>query len=146
VLKVDPTGERQDSFVKEAEAYQGKGRELQGDILPVFYGCFQTRIGSTLVSCLVTEYCGEPMQNSLDEMNSRFRRELLLNVLTMHHQGMSHGDLYERNILVKNGHPVLIDLELSEDHKCGLRLKTVLGAMRPTVEEYGCPELHDLVC
>ncbi|KAJ7502462.1 hypothetical protein B0H11DRAFT_1854645 [Mycena galericulata] len=145
VLKLDPTGERNEAFVKEAEAYQGIGKDLQGDILPVFYGCFQTRIGATTVTCVALEYCGEPMQESLYKIRNPFRGELLLCVLAMHHKGMSHGDLYERNILVYHGHPVLIDLESSQVHKCGLRMKTVPGAMRPTVEEYGCPELHDLV-
>ncbi|KAJ7502464.1 hypothetical protein B0H11DRAFT_2223377 [Mycena galericulata] len=146
VLKLDPTGERQEAFMKEAQTYQTIGQKLQGSILPVFYGCFQAQVGATMVTCVATEYCGEPMEQALHEIDNPFLSKLLLYVVAMHHNGMSHGALYPRNIRVCHGRPVFIDLELSKSHKCGLRMKIIPGAMWPTVEEYGCPELHDLVC
>lgn len=61
--------------------------------------------------------------------------------------GMTYGDLHEHNILDLHGRPVLpvIDLASTESHICGLRMKTLPGAMKLTVEEYGCAELHDLI-
>ncbi|KAJ7638948.1 hypothetical protein FB45DRAFT_904336 [Roridomyces roridus] len=58
---------------------------------------------------------------------------------------MNHGDLYEENILNYDGHPVLIDLKFAEEHKCVINMKIVMGAITPTVEEYGCPELYELI-
>ncbi|KAJ7502494.1 hypothetical protein B0H11DRAFT_1712691 [Mycena galericulata] len=146
VLKLDPTGERQEAFLKEAQAYQTIGQKLQGSILPVFYGCFHAQVGATMVTCVAIEFCGEPLEKPLHEIENPLLSELLLYVGAMHHHGMSHGDIYPRNILVYDEHPVLIDLETAESHTCGLRMKAVPGAMRPTVEEYGCAELHSLVC
>ncbi|KAJ7122037.1 hypothetical protein C8R43DRAFT_1136312 [Mycena crocata] len=158
VLKVDPTGEREKAFLKELEAYQTSGSELQGWILPRFHGCFQVDIGQTTVTCLAMEYRGEPMQRALDwtQLDDNFLSELLSNVAEMHKRGMTHGDLYERNILVNgaseneddhllHGHPVLIDLEFTESHTCHRRMELVPGAIMPTVEEYGCAELHNLI-
>lgn len=64
---------------------------------------------------------------------------------TMHAHGLTHGDVRERNILVHNGQPRLVDLESAAAHTCDLRMKVIPGAIEPTVEEFGCAELYDLV-
>ncbi|KAJ7122038.1 hypothetical protein C8R43DRAFT_51499 [Mycena crocata] len=145
VLKVDPTGERHSAFMKEVEVYQTKGMKLQGVIIPIFYGCFHVELNQTPVTCLVMEYCGEPMKLPLHRVENPFMSDLLLYVAIFHQHGMTHGDLYERNILVLNERPVLIDLESTTDHTCMVRMNTVPGALIPSVEEYGCAELHDLI-
>ncbi|KAJ7678682.1 hypothetical protein B0H17DRAFT_894412, partial [Mycena rosella] len=145
VLKVDPTGEREAAYKNELKAYETNGKELQGTVLPIFYGCYRAQVGSRMVTCLATEYCGEPMTEPLYAVDNPFLGKVMLYMTALHQQGLTHGDLYERNILVLDGHPVLIDLESAADHKCGVRMQTVPGAMMPTAEEYGCTELHDLV-
>ncbi|KAJ7932717.1 hypothetical protein B0H13DRAFT_1503247, partial [Mycena leptocephala] len=144
-LKIDPTGKREEDFIREAVQYETGAKELQGIVFPHFHGCFQAEIGPTRVTCLVTEYCGEPMEQSLDKIQNPFLSELLIAVGTMHFHGLSHGDLYERNILVHNGHPKIIDLESAMAHDCGARMRVIPGTIIPTVEEFGCKELFDLV-
>ncbi|KAJ7204687.1 hypothetical protein GGX14DRAFT_312908, partial [Mycena pura] len=143
VLKLDPTGERREAFLNETRAYQTTGRPFQANVLPDFFGCFETRIGSTTVTCLAIEYCGEPMEQDLDEVDNPFLSKLLTYAALLHQHGMTHGDIYPRNILVCNGLPVLIDLESSEKHTCCLRMKIVPGTMMPWEEEFGCKELFD---
>ncbi|KAJ7915539.1 hypothetical protein B0H13DRAFT_1610334 [Mycena leptocephala] len=144
-LKIDPTGKREEDFIREAIQYETGAKELQGIIFPHFHGCFQAEIGPTRVTCLVTEYCGEPMEQSLDVIDNPFLIRLLIAAGTMHLHGLNHGDLYEPNILVHNGHPKIIDLESAVAHKCGIRMRTIPGTIIPTAEEFGCKELHDLI-
>ncbi|KAJ7647020.1 hypothetical protein FB45DRAFT_186684 [Roridomyces roridus] len=146
VLKMDISGWRREALTHEAEIYQGAARDLCGDVIPAFYGCFQAEMKSMIVTCLVLEDCGEPMKKPVDKMNGDFQIELLQTVNRLHKKGLAHGDLYPRNILVAEGHPVLIDLEMSTPHQCGLRMKLIPGAMAPSQQEFGCDELHDLIC
>ncbi|KAJ7204680.1 hypothetical protein GGX14DRAFT_368402 [Mycena pura] len=162
VLKLDPTGERQEAFMNETRAYQTTGRPFQANVLPDFFGCFETRIGSTTVTCLAIEYCGDPMEQTYTKLIihscalsffeisgpfliAQFRYELIEYAALLHQHGMTHGDIYPQNILVSDGHPVLIDLESSEKHTCCLRMKIVPGTMMPWEEEFGCKELFDLI-
>jgi hypothetical protein len=71
-LKIDPTGKWEEDFIREAVQYETGAKELQGIIFPHFHGCFQAEIGPTRVTCLVTEYCGEPMEQSLDVIDNPF--------------------------------------------------------------------------
>ncbi|KAJ7646612.1 kinase-like domain-containing protein, partial [Roridomyces roridus] len=146
VLKMDVVGGRRPVLLKEASIYKGDGRAIQGDMLPVFYGCFEVQIEFTTVTCLVLEYCGEPMEKPFRDTELAFLNEILLALRAMHRQGITHGDLHPRNILNCNGQPVFVDLELAKlGHKCGTRIKLVPRALVPSVQEYGCAEMHDLI-
>ncbi|KAJ7689122.1 hypothetical protein B0H17DRAFT_937566 [Mycena rosella] len=63
----------------------------------------------------------------------------------MQDHGLRHGNLHERNVLVHNGHPRIIDLESADAHDCGIRMTVIPGATAPTAEEFGCDELHNLI-
>ncbi|KAJ7233906.1 hypothetical protein C8J57DRAFT_1090135 [Mycena rebaudengoi] len=145
VLKIDPTGRREAEFITEAAAYETGAKELQGDLVPLFYGTFQTDIGNVVVTCTIIQYCGEPMEYALRDSDPDFLTQLVRVVDRLHRHGLSHGDLYERNILVKDGRPILIDLESLETHPCARRMNLLQGVLEPTVEEFGCPEMHDLI-
>jgi tRNA A-37 threonylcarbamoyl transferase component Bud32 len=79
------------------------------------------------------------------ESNHLLSSELVDAVDRLHLHGVSHGDLYERNILSHDGRPILIDIEKMQTHSCGRRMIVLQGAIAPTVEEFGCPELHDFI-
>ncbi|KAJ7646609.1 hypothetical protein FB45DRAFT_890888 [Roridomyces roridus] len=147
VLKMDVVGGRRPVLLKEASVYKGEdGRALQGDMLPVFYGGFEATIEFNTVTCLVLEYCGEPMEKPFRDTDIAFLHEILLALRAMHRQGITHGDLHPRNILNYNGQPVFVDLELATlGHKCGTRIKLVPRTLVPSVREYGCAEMHDLI-
>ncbi|KAJ7090937.1 hypothetical protein B0H15DRAFT_249934 [Mycena belliarum] len=145
VLKIDPTGECEAACKNELKVYQTKGRRLQGTALPEFYGCFQVRIGAAMVTCLAMEHCGEPLEKDFDKLDPTFAVKLLSVVGRFHGCGLTHGDLYPRNVRVVDDTPVLIDFESSESHTCGLRMMVIPGTTIPTPEEFGCAEMHDLI-
>ncbi|KAJ7090946.1 hypothetical protein B0H15DRAFT_907006 [Mycena belliarum] len=144
VLKIDPTGACEAACKNEAKVYQ-EAKILRGNALPFFYGCFQVRIDAAMVTCLAIEHCGEPLQTNFRDLDYAFACKLLRTVAALHACGLTHGDLHPRNVRVMCDTPVLIDLESSESHTCGLRMMVVPGTTRPTAEEYGCAELHSLV-
>ncbi|KAJ7141115.1 hypothetical protein C8R44DRAFT_726764 [Mycena epipterygia] len=81
-------------------------------------------------------------------------KHIFVSVDRLHQHGASHGDLYEcrlesglsmkyeRNILVKDGNPVLIDLKKRTLHKCNHCMKVLRGAIAPELEEFRCPEMY----
>lgn len=72
VLKIDPTGNREADFLREAVEYQTRAKELQDSIVPLFYGCFQAQVGPITVTCLAIQYCGERMTETLDKVDGLF--------------------------------------------------------------------------
>lgn len=61
VLKMDPTGLREDEFLREAGAYGSGAKLLQGSIIPRYYGCFVADTGRQFVTCMVLEDCGKSL-------------------------------------------------------------------------------------
>jgi hypothetical protein len=117
VLKIDHMGERAEEFLDEVEAYETEAKTLQGDIVPFFDGMFQTNIGSALVTCLITQYCGDSMADALYDSDRGFvyifilccftslnlsRSSDLVKMVDCPHgpQSLSHGGLDERNIII----------------------------------------------
>ncbi|KAJ7179602.1 hypothetical protein C8R46DRAFT_1074224 [Mycena filopes] len=86
------------------------------------------------------------MKEGLGEVVHPFLSKILRWVSTLHRHGRTHGHIRQRHILVHRESPVLIDLEFSEPHICGLQIRTIPGFIAPSVEEHGCPELHSLLC
>jgi len=72
VLKIDHTGQREQDFINEAMAYADTVFKLQGDTVPRFHGSFQTQLGGKLITCMVTEYCGDPMKTQLHDAEPEF--------------------------------------------------------------------------
>ncbi|KAJ6486112.1 hypothetical protein C8R47DRAFT_529192 [Mycena vitilis] len=145
VLKIDHSGQRCHELKAEATAYRALLVNFQGKIIPKFYGCFATVINDRHITCLITEYSGEPLHTYLATTDAAFLTKLLNAVIHLHHCGAEHGDLDENNILTaKDGRPILIDLERVKPHSCQRRLEFRQGVIAPTEEEFGCPELYDL--
>ncbi|KAJ7233907.1 hypothetical protein C8J57DRAFT_1480128 [Mycena rebaudengoi] len=101
VRPVDHMGERAEEFLDEVEAYETGAKTLQGDIVPFFDGMFQTNIGSALVTCLITQYCGDSMADALYDSDRGFVSDLVKMVDRLHGpQSLSLGGLNERNIII----------------------------------------------
>ncbi|KAJ7867969.1 hypothetical protein B0H13DRAFT_1576187, partial [Mycena leptocephala] len=145
VVKLDHTGQRSKHLVNEATAYADTVLDLQGDVVPIFYGSFHTTVDGRTITCILTQYCGEPMGIALDEASADFKNRLILAVGRLHAHGATHGDLYEQNILVKDGQPILIDLEKTAPHQCQRRMGILPGAIAPLEKQFGCSELYELV-
>ncbi|KAJ6486113.1 hypothetical protein C8R47DRAFT_1321040 [Mycena vitilis] len=145
VLKIDHSGQRLEELRHEARIYSDLLSRYQDHLIPNYYGYFQTKIGQKTVACIITEYCGEPITTSLDKADPAFLTRLIQEVDALHRAGVSHGDLYEGNILVKpNGDPVLVDLEAADSHACERRLSFKQGMIQPKEDEFGCHELYRL--
>ena len=63
---------------------------------------------------------------------------------SIHAAGLRHGDVAERNVVVKNGEYTVIDFGRSSLHECkdaGRIFKP--GATAPLQDDYPCTELYD---
>lgn len=73
VLKLDTFTPRADEFLEEAKRYEIEGQEIQGTSIPEFYGLFRTTWGKRTISCLVLQYCGEPLDCFFYELDEETR-------------------------------------------------------------------------
>ncbi|KAJ7784500.1 kinase-like domain-containing protein [Mycena metata] len=145
-LKIDHSGKRTGAFLDEATAYTKLVAAFQGTIVPRFFGCFQTTLSNTTISCIITEYCGEPLHTNLPESPPELKAQLINVVEQIHRAGVAHGDLQEANILLKDGKLKLIDWEKASSHSCDRQLRLLQGAIVPTPEEFGRNELYETFC
>lgn len=63
-------------------------------------------------------------------------------MVAIHECGVQHNDIEPRNIVVKDGIPLIIDLEHASAHDC--RCKTIIyeGAYCPDEYDFGCSEIY----
>ncbi|KAI0673564.1 hypothetical protein C8Q78DRAFT_931675, partial [Trametes maxima] len=81
---------------REAEMYTGPLKELQGKVVPIFYGFFTGNADGVDIGCIVLEWCphndwvtfGKPEEDEL-----RLRMQAIQN---LHLAGVKHGQLYEK--------------------------------------------------
>ncbi|KAJ8502939.1 hypothetical protein ONZ45_g11299 [Pleurotus djamor] len=100
---------------------------------------------SHTVSVLVLEDCGEPVQYENEEMALDPRKSVFLLLKCLHEFGYEHGNVSPRNVLVNgDGHIFLIDLEDIQRHECHAAPIVTIGDFTPSLEEFGCIELHRL--
>ncbi|KAA1473241.1 hypothetical protein DENSPDRAFT_762586, partial [Dentipellis sp. KUC8613] len=125
----------------EAEMFFGKLQHLQGVCIPICYGYFEHKERMDWRSCLVLDYRGEPVKSPLAKLDVDFKA-LLHAVTHLHDAGVTHGDLWEENILDYQGLPMIIDLETAAEHKCERQLDMVEGAPAPSSHDFKCNELY----
>ena len=68
VMKFGFDQERRDALKREAKVYRGKLRDLQGTVIPIFYGYYFGRMKKKVydyperdMACIVLENCGEEL-------------------------------------------------------------------------------------
>ena len=68
VMKFGFDQERRDALKREAQIYRGKLRDLQGTVIPIFYGYYFGRMKKKVydyperdMACIVLENCGEEL-------------------------------------------------------------------------------------
>ncbi|KAJ7498629.1 hypothetical protein FB451DRAFT_1548457 [Mycena latifolia] len=117
-------------FFNEAAAYADTLLELQGIVVPRFYGSFQTRIGGKISFCTVTQYWGEPLKGPLYATPEFKNSSLLINC--MHTKPATA--TCTNKIIDKDGHPIL---DKTAIHKCERRMGILQGAIAPDPIEFG---------
>ena len=91
VMKFGFDQERRDALKREAKLYRGKLRDLQGTVIPIFYGYYFGRMREKVydyperdMACIVLENCGNRLP-SFDclSYDQRYDNILILNALLL---------------------------------------------------------------
>ena len=91
VMKFGFDQERRDALKREAQIYRGKLRDLQGTVIPIFYGYYFGRMREKVyeyqerdMACIVLENCGNRLP-SFDclSYDQRYDNILILNALLL---------------------------------------------------------------
>lgn len=74
-------------------------------------------------------------------------RHRLVQLVSLLHEDLNleHGDIRESNVFDRDGMPMLIDFELTKEHKCMRKMEILFFAIVPKRKEYGCDEMYDLM-
>ncbi|KAI0066619.1 hypothetical protein BV25DRAFT_1912671 [Artomyces pyxidatus] len=128
----------------EQRLYDGKLKHLQGSWIPKFYGCFYGEVNGDDRTLLILEDCGEMVTECFAKMELSFKVDLIEAFRDIHRAGVAHCDVAERNILVKNGRPVVIDFGEAEEEECQCTMDMVPGDYRPHEADFDCDELYEL--
>ncbi|KAL4268512.1 hypothetical protein AB1N83_004105 [Pleurotus pulmonarius] len=147
VLKTDVNARypRPDEFRYEAQQYEVTLPLLQGLLIPMCYGLFQATMYNKLVSVLVLQDCGEPIDYRDEALSEAARFSVFRLAEYLHRCGYKHGDIAPRNVLLdSSGGLRLIDLEHLIPHDCGRKMNLTVGDIQPSVMDFGCPELFDV--
>ncbi|KAJ8502943.1 hypothetical protein ONZ45_g11300 [Pleurotus djamor] len=146
VLKMDVEARfpRDQEYRREFENYIAVF-DLQGRIIPVCFGLFQAVAYGKLVSVLVLEDCGQPVQYETEKLSLGARKSIFLLLKCLHEFGYEHGDVSPGNVLLNDdGHVFLTDLEDIQRHECHAAPVVTIGDFAPSLEDFGCIELHRL--
>lgn len=73
VIKIDLNKSHTKSLIREASYYTTKLDDLQSHVIPLYYGLYQAKFDSRNVTCIVLEYCGEPINNCFARLDKSFK-------------------------------------------------------------------------
>ncbi|EIN08446.1 hypothetical protein PUNSTDRAFT_44946 [Punctularia strigosozonata HHB-11173 SS5] len=135
----------------EAEMY-AHASGIQGTVIPRCFGLFS---GSAVdddddtAKLLLLEDCGDPMRDpdgsitNADGFYLPDSKKIISQILLLHHDGgILHGNLEAKNIVWKNGKPVIVDLSQASFHKCLQKMSVTPLTLAPKFTEFGCGEIH----
>ncbi|KAI0061430.1 hypothetical protein BV25DRAFT_756902 [Artomyces pyxidatus] len=131
-------------LAKEQRLYDGKLKHLQGVCLPRCYGYYTGEVQGEPRTILVLEDCGEEVRECFAAMKPAFKTQLIEAFREIHRAGVEQRDLAERNILVKDGHPIVIDFGEAVEVECQCKMDIVQGAVAPREAVFNCDELYQL--
>ncbi|KII95566.1 hypothetical protein PLICRDRAFT_48513 [Plicaturopsis crispa FD-325 SS-3] len=136
--------ERGQDLLDEARIYTKDAKILQGHAIPQFYGAFQGVVEEDLMTCLVLEDCGEPIEAMFHELDRDLAVDIMRRILFLHDIGLVHNDLTEDNILInEEGRVFLIDLECAAPHVCKRADDVLVGSKQPRMHEFECDEIYE---
>ncbi|KAH9940238.1 hypothetical protein B0H21DRAFT_755126 [Amylocystis lapponica] len=129
---------------REAVMYCEQLKELQGRVVPKFYGFYQGETVKTkLMGCIITRFCGEISEVPFFGLSWDSKIALISALLTLHDAGVEHGDLRECNVVFSpKGRPYIIDFDHAKSHVCE-SMKIMVHGPAPTRRQFGCDELFD---
>ncbi|KAF8057498.1 hypothetical protein FPV67DRAFT_1430157 [Lyophyllum atratum] len=120
VLKFSVDDESIADLRREATAYTSVLKDLQGSVIPSFYGIYHGTCSHGIdVSCIVLQDCGDSIKTKFRELPIEERHAILEQLGKFHIVSKCHPrDLAERNVVAKDGQYRLIDFHTLIEHHC----------------------------
>ncbi|KAI9459819.1 hypothetical protein F5148DRAFT_1150806 [Russula earlei] len=144
VAKLGTTTSTINVLRKELAFYQ-KLHRLQGVCIPKCFGYFFTVSDEQTFGCLILEYCGKPIRSIYDSQGDVplvLRVNIINAIKRIHDAGVVLGGFGVLDVLVANTTPFIVNFKNASERVCERRLDIVKGAIAPTREQFGCPELY----
>ncbi|KAH8111279.1 hypothetical protein DFH11DRAFT_626465 [Phellopilus nigrolimitatus] len=119
---------------REAAVYTGQLRDLQGVVIPRYYGLYVGgNEGECGFACIVLEDCGECLKDLFEKHSIEERIEILNQLAEVHKKEFVPHGFEEENVVGEPGAYRLIGLRDAHqtDHKCGFDGQWHVGGMIP---------------
>ncbi|KDQ07416.1 hypothetical protein BOTBODRAFT_649195 [Botryobasidium botryosum FD-172 SS1] len=109
-VKITHSDGSAEALAREFPVYEAI-KDLQGSTVPICYGLFRGNVYGPYpeasnvwvdTSCLVTEYCGEPLTHSLHGISLNAKLAVITQLHLLHRAGYSRGDFANRNIILND--------------------------------------------
>ncbi|KAF8067876.1 hypothetical protein FPV67DRAFT_1494039 [Lyophyllum atratum] len=151
VLKLSLGWESLEDLKREANHYELQLKDVQGDIVPRYYGMYEgtcTSHSSRKIGCLVLEYCGKHVIGLFRDLPLDERVEILNVLSALHAHGAHHSRFAERNVVKdSNGKYRLIDFTRLRKHDgCHFDNNWRAGEHVDDVEMMKCGILENQAC
>ncbi|KAH9940245.1 hypothetical protein B0H21DRAFT_755161 [Amylocystis lapponica] len=129
---------------REAVMYRGRLKDLQGKVVPKFYGVYEGEtVKKKLTGCIITQFCGELSEVPFFGLSWDSKIALISAFLRLHDAGVEHGELREWNVVfTPQGRPYIINFDHAKSHTCE-SMKIAVHRPAPTRQAFGCDELFD---
>ncbi|OCH90795.1 hypothetical protein OBBRIDRAFT_803771 [Obba rivulosa] len=121
VCKLVTGQKRIDNVRREYRFYSNQLKPFQGTIVPTCIGLFGGIMRNEPRACLVTQFSGARVED-LQRTPWTFREELIYSFTGLHKVGVRYGlsqRFSEKHVLLRDdGHPVLFNFDVAEEHAC----------------------------
>ncbi|EPQ50079.1 hypothetical protein GLOTRDRAFT_141631 [Gloeophyllum trabeum ATCC 11539] len=160
VLKFAHSVQALEDLRREASLYQKQLFRLQGTVIPICYGFFEAVHDTFPLGCLILEDCGDPPDiifpflpmvtrfvcrivfcHSITH-NQRVRITILRYLQEIHRCGVVHQDFRERNVVLRDGKPRIIDFDRVSPHKGGCTMEIRKLPSVPHNREVDCNDIY----
>ncbi|WWC87125.1 uncharacterized protein L201_002011 [Kwoniella dendrophila CBS 6074] len=94
-----PQKQIEEQALKEEEYYMGPLEKLQGDLVPIYHGLYETKKDGWHIAILL-EYIDHPIGPGTVEFDDQWKDKLYSAYERLHLLGIQHGDICSRHILI----------------------------------------------
>ncbi|EPQ58562.1 hypothetical protein GLOTRDRAFT_127060 [Gloeophyllum trabeum ATCC 11539] len=123
--------------------YENQLSSLQGTVVPVFYGLYETVHEGDTLGCLVLEDCGEPPAVIFPYLPVATRLTILRKLQEIHRCGIIHEDFRVPNVLLRGRDVRIIDFGRVSPHKgeCKMEIRRDLTPWEHVID-VDCEDIY----